>query len=85
MSVSSFYTMHPCFRSTKIGAAFHTLSDTASRTAFGATEVLVGLITALLGGPFFFVICGDRCGIDAKDNGKAKRRERFARKKQETY
>ncbi|MBW3623396.1 MAG: iron ABC transporter permease [Armatimonadetes bacterium] len=38
------------------GAAFLLLADTASRTAFGATEVPVGLITALMGGPFFFVI-----------------------------
>jgi iron complex transport system permease protein len=38
------------------GAAFLILADTASRTAFGATEVPVGLITSLLGGPFFFVL-----------------------------
>lgn len=39
-----------------LGASFLLLADTASRTAFGATEVPVGLITALLGGPFFFVV-----------------------------
>ena len=38
------------------GASFLILADTASRTAFGATEVPVGLLTALMGGPFFFVL-----------------------------
>ncbi len=38
------------------GAAFLILADTAARTAFGATEAPVGLLTALLGAPFFFLI-----------------------------
>lgn len=54
MYVSLFYTINRCFRSTKIGASF-LLADTASRTVFGATEIPVGLITALLGGPFFLL------------------------------
>jgi iron complex transport system permease protein len=39
-----------------LGASFLILADTASRTVFGATEIPVGLITALLGGPFFFMV-----------------------------
>jgi iron complex transport system permease protein len=56
MYVPSFYTIHDYFRSIKMGASFLVLADTASRTVFGATEIPVGLITALLGGPFFFMV-----------------------------
>lgn len=38
------------------GAAFLIGADTAARTLLHPTEVPVGVITALLGGPFFFVI-----------------------------
>jgi iron complex transport system permease protein len=41
----------PC--SFLLGAAFLTVCDTASRTALAPTEIPVGVITALLGGPFF--------------------------------
>jgi iron complex transport system permease protein len=39
-----------------LGAAFVVLCDTASRTLFAPVEVPVGIITALLGGPFFIVL-----------------------------
>jgi iron complex transport system permease protein len=38
------------------GAAFLIAADVAARTAFGATEMPVGLLTALMGGPFFFLV-----------------------------
>jgi iron complex transport system permease protein len=38
------------------GAAFLVLADTAARTALGPTELPVGVITALCGGPFFLVL-----------------------------
>ncbi|MGH9666288.1 MAG: FecCD family ABC transporter permease, partial [Bryobacteraceae bacterium] len=41
----------PC--SFLLGAAFLTVCDTVSRTALAPTEIPVGVITALLGGPFF--------------------------------
>lgn len=41
----------PC--SFLLGAAFLTACDTVSRTALAPTEIPVGVITALLGGPFF--------------------------------
>src|SRR5262245_29317130 len=36
-----------------LGAAFLVLCDTAARSLFNAAEIPVGVITALLGGPFF--------------------------------
>jgi iron complex transport system permease protein len=35
------------------GAAFLVLCDTVARTAMAPTEIPVGVITAMLGGPFF--------------------------------
>lgn len=39
-----------------LGSAFLVLCDTAARTIFAPTEIPVGVITALLGGPFFIVL-----------------------------
>jgi len=39
-----------------VGSAFLVLCDTAARTAFAPTEIPVGVITALLGGPFFIAL-----------------------------
>jgi iron complex transport system permease protein len=39
-----------------IGSAFLVLCDTAARTLFSPTEIPVGVITAILGGPFFIVL-----------------------------
>ena len=39
-----------------VGAGFLVLCDTAARTLFAPTEIPVGVITALLGGPFFIVL-----------------------------
>jgi iron complex transport system permease protein len=39
-----------------VGAAFLVLCDTAARTLFAPTEIPVGVITAILGGPFFIVL-----------------------------
>jgi iron complex transport system permease protein len=39
-----------------LGAAFLVLCDTAARTIFAPTEIPVGVITALLGGPFFIAL-----------------------------
>jgi len=39
-----------------LGAAFLVLCDTAARTVFAPTEIPVGVITALLGGPFFIAL-----------------------------
>ena len=39
-----------------IGSAFLVLCDTAARTLFAPTEIPVGVITALLGGPFFIAL-----------------------------
>lgn len=39
-----------------IGAAFLVVCDTAARTLFAPTEIPVGVITALLGGPFFIIL-----------------------------
>jgi iron complex transport system permease protein len=39
-----------------IGAAFLVLCDTAARTLFAPTEIPVGVITAILGGPFFIFL-----------------------------
>jgi len=45
-----------------IGAAFLVLCDTAARTIFAPAEIPVGLITALLGGPFFVILLKRRKG-----------------------
>lgn len=39
-----------------LGAAFLVLADTASRTLLGPTEIPVGVLTALCGGPFFLLL-----------------------------
>jgi ABC-type Fe3+-siderophore transport system permease subunit len=39
-----------------VGSAFLVLCDTAARTIFAPTEIPVGVITALLGGPFFIAL-----------------------------
>src|SRR5438874_5960238 len=39
-----------------IGAAFLVLCDTAARTLFAPTEIPVGVITAIIGGPFFIFL-----------------------------
>jgi len=38
---------------TLFGASFLAISDTIARTAFGPVEIPVGVLTAMLGGPFF--------------------------------
>jgi len=43
-----------------LGAAFMMLADTAARTLLGATELPVGVITALLGAPFFCYVLRTR-------------------------
>ena len=45
-----------------IGAGFLVLCDTAARTLFAPTQIPVGIITALLGGPFFIVLLKRRKG-----------------------
>jgi iron complex transport system permease protein len=45
-----------------VGSAFLVLCDTAARTAFAPTEIPVGVITALLGGPFFIALLKRRRG-----------------------
>jgi iron complex transport system permease protein len=39
-----------------LGSAFLVICDTAARTILAPTEIPVGVITALLGGPFFIVL-----------------------------
>jgi len=39
-----------------LGAAFLVLADTVARSAFGASEIPVGVVTALCGGPFFIYL-----------------------------
>ena len=39
-----------------MGATFLLLADTVARSAFGATEIPVGVVTALCGGPFFIYL-----------------------------
>ena len=39
-----------------VGSAFLVLCDTGARTLFAPTEIPVGVITALLGGPFFIFL-----------------------------
>ena len=45
-----------------VGAGFLVLCDTAARTLFAPTEVPVGIITAMLGGPFFIFLLKRRKG-----------------------
>ena len=46
----------PC--SMLLGASFLVLADTLARTLLGATELPVGAVTALVGGPLFLVLLG---------------------------
>lgn len=39
-----------------VGGIFLVLADTVARSAFGATEIPVGVVTALCGGPFFIYL-----------------------------
>src|SRR5262245_39953229 len=39
-----------------LGASFLVLCDTAARTMFAPTEIPVGVVTSLLGGPFFIAL-----------------------------
>lgn len=48
----------PC--SFLFGAAFLAVSDTAARTVLAPAEIPVGVITALVGGPFFLWLLGSR-------------------------
>jgi iron complex transport system permease protein len=45
-----------------LGAAFLVMCDTAARTVFAPTEIPVGVITALLGGPFFILLLKTKRG-----------------------
>jgi len=45
-----------------VGAGFLVLCDTVARTLFAPTEIPVGVITALLGGPFFIILLKRRKG-----------------------
>lgn len=45
-----------------LGAAFLVLCDTAARTLLSPTEIPVGVITALLGGPFFIMLLKTKPG-----------------------
>ena len=51
-------TLVPC--SFLLGAAFLTVCDTLARTILSPTEVPVGVITAMLGGPFFIWLLRSR-------------------------
>jgi iron complex transport system permease protein len=48
----------PC--SILLGASFLVLADTLARTLLGASELPVGALTALIGGPLFLVLLGRR-------------------------
>jgi iron complex transport system permease protein len=48
----------PC--SLLLGASFLVLADTAARTVLGASELPVGAVTALLGGPLFLLLLSRR-------------------------
>ncbi len=48
----------PC--SIVLGAAFLVLADTLARTVLGASELPVGAVTALIGGPLFLVLLSRR-------------------------
>ncbi|MBN1795783.1 MAG: iron chelate uptake ABC transporter family permease subunit [Sedimentisphaerales bacterium] len=43
------------------GAAFLVISDTVARSAFAGSELPVGVITALVGGPFFLILLARYC------------------------
>lgn len=45
-----------------LGAAFLVLCDTIARTLLSPTEIPVGVITALLGGPFFIMLLKTKSG-----------------------
>jgi len=45
-----------------IGSAFLVLCDTAARTMLAPTEIPVGVITSLLGGPFFIFLLRKKRG-----------------------
>ena len=45
-----------------VGAGFLIACDTVARTAMAPTEIPVGVITALLGGPFFIWLLRSRRG-----------------------
>lgn len=48
------------------GGCFLVIADTAGRTIFAPTELPVGIITALVGGPFFlWLLFGKKRGFDA--------------------
>jgi iron complex transport system permease protein len=47
------------------GAVFLVLADTAARTVLGATELPVGVITALCGGPFFLFLLRRQARLEA--------------------
>ncbi len=51
-------TLLPC--SILLGAAFLTICDTISRTVLAPTEIPVGVITALIGGPCFIALLRSR-------------------------
>jgi iron complex transport system permease protein len=46
------------------GAGFLVLADTAARTALAPTELPVGIITALCGGPFFLLLLRRRARLE---------------------
>ena len=39
-----------------VGAALTVISDVVARTAFGATELPVGIVTAVLGAPYLLYL-----------------------------
>ena len=47
-----------------LGGIFLLLADTVARSAFGATEIPVGVVTALCGGPFFIYLLRRTGGAD---------------------
>ena len=47
-----------------LGGIFLLLADTVARSAFGATEIPVGVVTALCGGPFFIYLLRRAGGAD---------------------
>ena len=49
--ISSWRRLYPA--TLLFGGAFLVICDTAARTVMAPTELPVGIITALLGGPFF--------------------------------
>lgn len=51
------------FASFFAGGAFLALADTVARTAFAPSELPVGVLTAMLGGPFFLLILVRKRGL----------------------